>query len=308
MRPGAPQAPASHTGGQIALQPFRYEAPTTLEEALRLLAGANGEARVLAGGTDLIVQMRGGMRRPELLVDLKRIPETTRVGLESDGLRLGAAVSAAELREHPEVREAYPGLVESIELIGSEQIQGRATVGGNLCNASPAADTVPALIAVGAHCAIAGPDGERTLPVEEFVLAPGKTALRAGELLVELRIPAPPPRSADAYLRLIPRSEMDIAIVGAGVRVALDTDGCCCDARVALGAVGPTVLLVPEAGRALVGSRFDDAALERAGRAASSAAQPIDDKRGTVAYRRAVAGVLTRRAARIAADRARSSS
>jgi carbon-monoxide dehydrogenase medium subunit len=290
------------------LQPFRYEAPTTLDEALALLAGANGEVRILAGGTDLIVQMQSGVQRPQLLVDLKRIPETRRIQLGSDGLRLGAAVSAAEVREHPELRKAYPGLVEAIELIGSEQIQGRATVGGNLCNASPAADSVPALVVVGAHCAIVGPAGERTLPVEEFVLAPAKTALQSGELLVELRVPAPLPRSADAYLRLIPRSEMDIAVVGAGVRVALDDDGRCSDARVALGAVGPTVLLVPEAAQALVGSTLDAAALEQAARAASSAAQPIDDKRGTAAYRSRIAGVLTRRAAHIAAERARSKS
>ncbi len=290
------------------MQPFRYEAPTTLDEALALLAGGNGEVRILAGGTDLIVQMQSGVQRPQLLVDLKRIPETRRIQLESDGLRLGAAVSAAEVREHPELRKAYPGLVEALELIGSEQIQGRATVGGNLCNASPAADSVPALVAVGAHCAIVGPAGERTLPVEEFMLAPAKTALQSGELLVELRVPAPLPRSADAYLRLIPRSEMDIAVVGAGVRVALDGDGRCSDARVALGAVGPTVLLVPEAAQALIGSTLDAAALEQAARAASSAAQPIDDKRGPAAYRRRIAGVLTRRAAHIAAERARSKS
>ena len=290
------------------MQPFRYEAPATLDEALALLAGTNGEVRILAGGTDLIVQMQSGVQRPQLLVDLKRIPETRCIQLESDGLRLGAAVSAAEVREHPELRKAYPGLVEAIELIGSEQIQGRATVGGNLCNASPAADTVPALVVLGAHCAIVGPAGARTLPVEEFVLAPAKTALQSGELLVELRVPAPLPRSADAYLRLIPRSEMDIAVVGASVRVALDGDGRCSDARVALGAVGPTVLLVPEAAQALVGSTLDAAALEQAARAASSAAQPIDDKRGTAAYRRRIAGVLTRRAAHIAAERARSKS
>lgn len=291
------------------MQPFRYEAPRSLEEAVRLLAGANGtEARVLAGGTDLIVQMQRGLRKPELVVDVKRIPETNVLALEADGLRLGAAVPAAALRERPELREAYPGLIEAAELIGSEQIQGRATLGGNLCNASPAADTVPALIAVGAHCVVAGPTGTRTLPVEGFVLAPGKTALQAGELLVELRIPAAPPRSADAYLRLIPRSEMDIAVVGAGVRVTLDAAGRCSDARVALGAVGPTPLLVPDAAAALVGSEVDEAALDRAAAAASAAAQPIDDMRGTVAYRRRVSGVLTRRAARIAAERARSRS
>ncbi len=282
----------------------RYAAPHSLEEAVELLKASNGDARVLAGGTDLLVQMRTGLQRPQLIIDVKRIRELMAISLGEGGLRLGAAVSAAEIGEHRELVESYPGLAEAVALIGSTQIQGRASVGGNLCNASPAADAVPALHALGAECVVAGPGGQRTLAIEDFLLGPGRTALGAGELLVELRIGPRPPRSADAYLRFIPRSEMDIAVVGAGVDLTLDPDGRCSAARVALGAVAPTVIEVPEAAAALVGGAIDEAALERAGEAASAATSPIDDKRGTVAFRRKVAAVLTRRAATIATARA----
>ena len=220
------------------------------------------------------------------------------------GLKLGAALPAADLGENAAVKRAYPGLVEAAELIGSTQIQGRASVGGNLCNASPAADTVPALAALGAICEVAGPDGPRQVPVIEFVTRPGQTVLKRGELLVCLYVAARPARSADAYLRFIPRTEMDIAVVGASVDLTLDEKGICTNARVALGAVGPTVLLADDAAEALVGTSVDDAALALAAKAASAAASPIDDKRGTVALRRSVIGVLTKRAAAIAAKRA----
>ncbi len=284
---------------------MRYAAPRTIEEACDLLKTSNGDARVLAGGTDLLVQLRNGQVRPSLCVDVKRIPELMSIWLGPDGLRLGAAVSAAEIGEHRELVATYPGLAEAVDLIGSSQIQGRASVGGNLCNGSPAADTVPALIALAAECVVAGPDGPRTVSAESFVTAPGQTVLAPGEILVELRIAPRPPRSADAYLRFIPRTEMDIAVVGAAVDVTLDADGTCTAARVALGAVAPTLLRVPDAARELVGSSLDDAALARAAAAASAACNPIDDKRGTVAFRRKVAGVLTRRAAATAAERAR---
>ena len=206
--------------------------------------------------------------------------------------------------ENDEVRTAYPGLVEAVDLIGSTQIQGRASVGGNLCNSSPAADTVPALIALEARCRIAGPAGEREVAVEDFVTGPGQNVLGTGELLVNLQIAARPPRSADAYLRFIPRTEMDIAVAGAGVDLTLDADGTCSRARVVLGAVAATAILVPEAAEALVGSTLDEASLARAAEAASEACRPIDDKRGTIAYRRTVSGVLVKRAALIAAERA----
>jgi carbon-monoxide dehydrogenase medium subunit len=285
------------------LEEIRYEAPSSLARAIELL-GERG-ARVLAGGTDLLVQMRTGRAAPRSIVDVKRIPETTRLELGADELWLGAAVPAAAVVENREVTRLWPGLVEAVDLIGSTQIQGRASVGGNLCNASPAADTTPALCAVAARCVIAGPRGERVLPVEQFTTGPGTTALAPGELLVGFRIARPPARAGDAYLRFIPRTEMDIAVVGAGVSVALDAGGRCASARVALGAVAPTVLVVAEAAAALVGSRGEEAALTRAGEAASRAARPISDKRGTADYRRRIAAVLVRRAATAAFERAR---
>ena len=288
------------------MEQIRYEAPRSVGEAVELLKSSNGsDARVLAGGTDLLVQMHQGLRSPRLVVDVKRIPELLTTTVDGDGAVIGASVCAAEIVENSDIAELYPGLCEATDLIGSTQIQGRASLGGNVCNASPAADTVPALIVLGAECVIAGPGGRRSVPVESFATGPGETVLSDGELVVELRVPRPAPRSADAYLRFIPRTEMDIAVVGAGVSLTLDADGVCTAARVALGAVAPTAILVPAAAEALIGTTVDDAALQRAGEASTAAANPIDDKRGTVEYRRRVAGVLTRRAAAIAAERAR---
>ena len=286
------------------MKSFRYEVPRTVEEAVALLAKGNGDARVLAGGTDLIVQMRTGVRHLRLIVDVKRIPETLRLEFDGTVLRLGAAVPCAEIREHRELRRIFPGFLEAAELIGSEQIQGRASVGGNVCNASPAADTVPALIALGAECVIAGPERTRSVPVEAFATGPGETVLQTGELLVELRIPAPPTGSGDAYLRFTPRTEMDIAVVGAGVCVTLDGEGRCTAARVALGAVAPTAIRVPAAEEALVGTDLGTEALELAAEEARAAARPIDDLRAPAWYRRHLAGVLTRRSLAIARDRA----
>ena len=259
---------------------------------------------MIAGGTDLLVQVQGGRPEPSTWVDVKRIPDLMKVEVSRSGLRLGAAVPAAEIFENETIRTLFPGLAEATDLIGSAQIQGRATLGGNLCNGSPAADTTPSLIAIGAECVIAGPAGKRVVPAEEFVRGPGETVLRRGELLVEFRIANPQPGSADAYLRLTPRTEMDIAIVGAGVSITLDKGGACTAARVAIGAVAPTALLVSAAANALVGGSLDDERLRRAAEAASAAANPIDDKRGTTAYRRKVAGILVKRAASIAALRA----
>lgn len=285
---------------------MHYKAPGSIAEAVALLAGADGEARVLAGGTDLLVQMRSGRIKPQLVVDIKKIPEVRTIAREDGGYRIGAAVTGAELAEHPEVRRLWPGVVEAINLIGSKQIQGRATAGGNLCNASPAADSVPALIAARAVCSVHGPRGRREVPVEEIATGPGQTSLRKGEIVVDFRLPARPPRSGDAYLRLIPRTEMDIAVVGVGVCLALDKQGAVADARVVLGAVAPRALLVPEAAKALIGSRLEEEALERMVAAARAACRPIDDKRGTVEYRTRIAGVLAKRAAKIAFERARS--
>jgi aerobic carbon-monoxide dehydrogenase medium subunit len=284
---------------------MRFEAPTTINAAVKMLAGKAGVARVLAGGTDLLVQMRTERVAPDLIVDLKRIPSLRTITAKAGAFRIGAAVAGAELGEHKALRKAWPGVVEAANLIGSHQIQSRATLAGNLCNASPAADSVPALIAAGASVAIAGPSGKRIVPAEKIATGPGKTSLKKGEIVEAILLPKRAPRSGDAYLRFIPRSEMDIAVVGAGVNLTLDAKGICTAARVALGAVAERVILVPDAAKALIGSTVDDEALKRLAAAASAACRPIDDKRGTKEFRIRVAGVLARRAAETALKRAR---
>lgn len=287
---------------------MRYEAPDTLDAALSLLAHAGGTARVLAGGTDLLVHLRAGRIAPTLLVDIKRIPELRSLEPCGGGWRVGAAVTGMELIEHEPFAAAWPGIVDGVRMIGSIQVKGRATLGGNLCNASPAADSVPALIAAGALVTLVGPAGRREVPVEQVATGPGRTCLAPGEVLVSFLLPPRPPRSGDAYLRFTPRTEMDIAVAGAGINLTLDASGVCRQARVSLGAVADRALLVPEAAAALVGTRVDDAALQRLAEAASAACRPIDDKRGTREFRTRVAGVLARRAAQRALERARRSS
>jgi len=282
----------------------QFEAPRRVEDAVALLAKHGAAARPLAGGSDLLAQLKSGARHPAVIVDLKRIDELMQLREEAGGLVIGAAVPAADVREHPLLRRLFPGLAEAVALIGSEQIQGRASLGGNLCNASPAADTTPALLVNEAVVEIAGPGGRRRAAVAAVCTGPGRTSLTLGEIVLSVALAAPAPRSADAYLRLIPRSEMDIAVVGAAVRLALAPDGRCASARVALGAVAPTAIRVPEAEAALAGTRVDAAALARLVEAVRAATHPIDDKRGTVAYRRQVAGVLARRAAETALARA----
>ena len=284
---------------------MRYEAPDTIEAAAKLLAAESGDARVLAGGTDLLVQMRSEILTPALVVDIKKIAEMRQVKEEAGGVRVGAAVTGAELKEHPRLSKVWPGVVEAANLIGSTQIQGRATMGGNLCNGSPAADSVPALIAVGAVAAIVGPNGRRELKVEDIMLAPRKLALTKGEIVASFLLPARPPKSSDAYLRFIPRTEMDIAVVGCGVSLSLDGSGTCTAARVGLGAVAARPLLVDAAAKALIGTKVDAAALAKLEAAARAACKPIDDKRGTIEFRIDVAGVLARRTALIALERAR---
>jgi carbon-monoxide dehydrogenase medium subunit len=283
---------------------MRYEAPETIEAAVALLASESRPAKVFAGGTDLIVQIKSEMIEPALLVDIKKITETRAVSIGADEIRIGAAVTGAELGENAELKALLPGVVEAVQLIGSDQVQGRATIGGNLCNASPAADSVPALIAAGAKAVIAGPGGTRETPVEDLLSGPGKTSLAEGEFVISLVLPRPAANSGDAYLRFIPRTEMDIAVVGAAVALTLGPDGTCTAARLALGAVAPTARLVPEAGGILVGKKLGDSELSALADAASAACQPIDDKRGTVKFRTKVAGVLACRAAKIAWERA----
>ena len=282
---------------------MQYIAPHSLEDAVQLLLD-RPDAKVLAGGTDLLVRMRSDMADPETILDIKRIDAMRTITQEDGGWRIGAAVSGAEMGENAGLVADWPGVVEATNLIGSTQIQGRATMAGNLCNASPAADSVPAMVAAGAIARVAGPKGTRDVPVQDIPTAPGKTSLGKGELVASIFLPAKAAGSSDAYLRFIPRTEMDIAVVGCGVSLTLDASGICTAARVALGAVAPTVLLVDEAAKALIGTSVDDAALAALAAAASAAAKPISDKRGTVEFRVHVAGVLARRAAEIAKKRA----
>lgn len=284
---------------------MQYEAPATVDAAVGLLSKAQGLVRVLAGGTDLLVQLKSGNVEPDLVVDIKRIPEMRKLVAENGGFRIGAAVPCAVLGEHAGVRKLWPGVVEAANLIGSTQIQGRATVIGNLCNASPAADSVPALMAANATATVVGPNGKREVPVGDIGTAPGKTSLAKGEIVTSVLLPARPAHSGDAYLRFIPRTEMDIAVVGVGVSLTLGDDGTCKAARVALGAVAARALLVEEAAKAIIGSKLDEKALAKLAEAASAACRPIDDKRGTKEFRIKVAGVLARRAAEKALQRAR---
>ncbi|BBB99038.1 carbon-monoxide dehydrogenase medium subunit [Bradyrhizobium japonicum] len=283
---------------------IRYVAPRTLDEAIGAFAAAGSAARIMAGGTDLLVQMRSGLVRPGLIVDIKKIGEMTEISETADGgFRVGAAVSGMELAEHARFGKVWPGVLEAVNLIGSKQVQGRASAGGNLCNGSPAGDSVPAMIAAGAVVTVQGPNGRRDMKVEDVPAGPGRTNLKPGEILVSFTLPPRPKGSGDAYLRMIPRTEMDIAVVGIGVSLTLK-DGVCTAARVGLGAVAPTALLVAPAAKALIGSKLDDAALEAAAAACRAACRPIDDKRGTIAYRTKTAGVLLKRTAAIAAQRA----
>jgi aerobic carbon-monoxide dehydrogenase medium subunit len=283
---------------------IQYLAARTLDEAIDAFATAGSAARILAGGTDLLVQMRSGAVRPGVIIDIKKIAEMTAIEETADGgFRLGAAVPGAVLAEHTRFGKVWPGVLEAINLIGSTQVQGRASAGGNLCNGSPAGDSVPALVAAGAIVTLQGPNGRREMPVEQVPAGPGRTNLLPGEILVSFTLPQRAKGSSDAYLRMIPRTEMDIAVVGVGVSLTL-TDGVCTAARVGLGAVAPTVLLVEDAARALIGSKLGDAALNAAAAACSAACRPIDDKRGTIVYRTKVAGVLLKRTVAIAAKRA----
>jgi len=286
---------------------FSYAAPRSIGDATALLSQNGIQARILAGGTDILAQMRENRQSADLLVDVKHIPELNELRYDpAEGLTIGAAVSCLRIWNDPTIAAVYPGLIDGVSLIGGIQIQGRATVGGNLVNASPAADSIPALIVHEAQAEITGGSGTRTVPVEKFCVAPGRTVLQAGEFLVRLRIKPPVTGFGASYLRFIPRNEMDIAVVGAGAAVVLDETGTRFrSARVALGAVAPTPLYVSQIGERLAGQDVSDEAIEAAGRIASEAATPISDIRGNVEQRKHLAGVLTRRALRTAIERAR---
>jgi CO/xanthine dehydrogenase FAD-binding subunit len=294
------------------MRPFDYEAPTSIDEAVALLADQSRQARPLAGGTDLLVQLRQGLRKVDLVVDVKRISELNRLSFDpTDGLTVGAAVSCARLCEHPDVQQTYPALVDGASIIGGAAIQSRATLGGNLCNAAPSGDGIAAMIVLGATCTVAGPGTTRTVPVEAFCTGPGETVLGPGELLVSIHFPAPTPRSGARYLRFTPRREMDIAVAGAGAWVALSADVAgsadvaeIVDARIALAAVAPTPLQPAAAAAALIGSAPTEDAFAEAAKLAQEAAHPISDVRGTAKQRRHLIGVMVRRALRGAVDRA----
>ena len=285
---------------------MQYHTPASFEDAAAIASQAEGITRFLAGGTDVLVQLRADMVTPDTLVDVKHISGTQDITQEADGgWRIGVAVSGAEMNEHAALKADWPGLVEAMDLIGSTQIQGRCTLAGNAPGSgSPAADSVPAMFAAGVTVSVTGPDGTRQVAVEGIPVSPGKTSLAKGELISAIHVPARGAGGGDAYLRFIPRTEMDIAVVGCGISLRVDGDTIS-EARVALGAVAPTVLLVEDGAAALVGSTLDDAALDKLAAAASAACNPIDDKRGTVEFRTHVAGVLAKRAAKIAYDRAK---
>jgi CO/xanthine dehydrogenase FAD-binding subunit len=281
-----------------------YAAPTSVDDAVKLLAGSSGLAKVMSGGTDLLVQMRAGRLKPELIVDTKKIPGIIGVRQENGGFVVGAATPGAVVEAHAGMTAAWPGVVEALDLIGSTQVQGRCSLAGNLCNASPAGDSVPAMYAAGVIAVVVGSKGRREVPVEQIPTGPGRTSLAKDEFILEFKFPARPAHSSDAYLRFIPRTEMDIAVVGCGINVTLDANGVCTAARCALGAVAPTVLLVPEMASVLVGNKLTDDVLAKLDAAAQAAAKPISDKRGTAEYRKKISGVLARRVAAIAFDRA----
>ena len=283
----------------------QYLAAKTIDEAVDAHAKANGSARFLAGGTDLLVQIKSGIRKPNLVIDIKKIVELNSIQEISDNeFVIGASVSGANLNRNPKFAKLWPGVLEAFRLIGSEQIQGRASLGGNLCNGSPAGDSVPALIAAGCKAVIAGPGQRKEIPIENFHLGPGKTILENGQMLVALKFPKRNNNSADAYLRMTPRTEMDIAVVGCGVNITIE-NGVCTNARVSLGAVAPKPLLINEASDILVGSSLDEETLEKVSKICRDSCNPIDDKRGTIDYRTKVAGVLFKRATLLAADRIR---
>jgi CO/xanthine dehydrogenase FAD-binding subunit len=289
------------------MKPFGYHAPTSITEAIVLLADKERRSRPLAGGTNLLVQLRRGLFEPGLLIDVKRIPELSRITFDLvAGLTVGAAVTCAQLCEHPDVRRLYPGLIDAASIIGGAAIQGRATLGGNLCNAAPSADAVPAMIVLNATCTVVGPGGSRTIPADAFCTAPGKTVLDEGELLISIHFPPPPPNSGACYRRFTPRREMDIAVAGAGAWIVLSDDHTSvAGARIALSAVAPTPLLVEPAGAFLVDQAPTEAAFTEAAELAQQAANPIDDVRGTAAQRRHLVGVLVTRALRGAVSRAK---
>ena len=289
------------------MEAIEFTTPKTIDEAVQAMASKGDRARALAGGTDLLVQLRGGRRSADLVVDLKEVPELNEISYSSsNGLTIGAATPCYRLYANADVAANYPGLVDSASLIGSVQIQGRASFGGNLCNSAPSADAIPPMIALGAVANVVGPNGSRQIPVEDFCTGPGRNVLEPGEILVSINIPAPPAHSGANYLRFIPRNEMDIAVAGVGSAVVLDASGQnFVSARIALASVAPTPVFSKAAGDSLAGKAVSDEAIEEAARLAMEDAKPITDMRGTIRQRIHLVGVLTRRTLNNAIKRAR---
>jgi len=283
---------------------MRYESPQSIDDAVAVLSRSKGSVHILAGGSDLLVRMKSGFLEPDVVVDIKRIKSMQGIKKTPQGFVIGAAASCAQMGEHSALKKSWPGVVEAANLIGSDQIQNRCTVAGNMCNASPAADSVPALIAANAVAILRSAGGTREVPVEKIAKGPGKTSLKRGELVEAIRLPPRTAKTGDAYLRFTPRTEMDIAVVSAAVNLGLGKQGIISEAEVALGAVAPTALRVKKAATALIGSKLDDAALDKLASACADACNPIDDKRGTVTYRTRVSQVLAKRAAILAYERA----
>ena len=283
---------------------MEYHKPGSFKEATTIANGNNGITRFLAGGTDVLVQLRSDILTPDVLIDMKHIEGVKDISHDEDGWHIGIAVSGAEMSEHLILKKEWPGIVEAMDLIGSTQVQGRATLVGNLCNGSPAADGVPSLIAARSQVSVTGTTGTRQVNVEDIPIGPGKTSLLKGEVVSALHLPKRSPNQADAYLRFIPRTEMDIAVVGCAINIQTEND-IIIDARISLGAVAPTALLLEKAAKKIIGTKLDDIALSQLSQEASNACQPIDDKRGTIKFRTHIAGVLAKRTAKIAYDRAR---
>ena len=284
-----------------------YVSPKSIDEAVQAMASRGEQARALAGGTDLLVQLRGGRRTADLVVDVKEIPELNQISYDAqNGLTIGAAAPCYQIYQNSDVASVYPGVVDTASLIGSIQIQGRASIGGNLCNSAPSADAIPLVIALGGVAIIAGPNGTREVAVEDFCTGPGRNVLEPGEILVSIHIPAPEAHSGSNYLRFIPRNEMDIAVAGVGSSVVLDESGQnFVSARISLASVAPTPVFCQEAGASLVGKPVNDESIEEAAQKAMADAKPITDMRGTIRQRVHLVGVLTRRTLNNAINRAR---
>jgi len=283
---------------------MEYHKPGSFEEATELANKNDGIIRFLAGGTDVLVQLRSDITTPDVLIDVKYINGAKDITENDDEWQIGVAVSGAEMSEHNKLAQEWPGIIEAMDLIGSTQVQGRATLAGNLCNGSPAADSVPSLIAAGAKVSITGPNGIRKIKVEDVPISPGKTSLKKGEVVSAIHLPKRKNNQGDAYLRFIPRTEMDIAVVGCAVSIEIENE-IIINARVSLGAVAPTALLLENAAEKIIGSKLENNALDLLAEEASKACNPINDKRGTIEFRTHVAGVLAKRTAKIAYDRAR---